>query len=274
MMPTTFPVGSFLHPAASCKDIPLSSPSGHYWIQSTSTGYATMEYCQMSPPCSCNTVPGWMRVANLDMTDLNDSCPSALQVETSNSKRFCSAHDDLIGCSSIIFPVHGVRYNKVCGKVIGYQYYSTNGFGPYYNTPSLTLDDGYLDGISLTHGRSPRSHIWTFSTSQDETLSDNDVCPCTKTDTQYTGVVPPFIDNDYFCDTGSRYKYSNRWYTADPLWDGDGCGETNACCEFNFPPWFCKDLPESTTDDIELRVCKNSVDSENVGVEMVNIYIQ
>ena len=43
VMPGTFPTGSFMHPAPSCKDIPSSSPSGHYWIQSTSTGYATLE---------------------------------------------------------------------------------------------------------------------------------------------------------------------------------------------------------------------------------------
>ena len=34
-------------------------------------------------------------------------------------------------------------------------------------------------------------------------------------------------------------------YTADPLWDGEGCDETNTCCDFNSPPWFCKDLPHS-----------------------------
>ena len=272
MIPTTFPVGSFLHPAALCKDIPSSSPSGHYWIQSTSTGYATMEYCHMFlPPCSCNTVPGWMRVANLDMTDPNEHCPPILQTQTSNSKTFCRLRGS--GCYSVIFPVHGVKYSKVCGKVIAYQYYSMDAFRPYYDDRSRTIDDAYVDGISLTHGTSPRSHIWMFVNALDETRSDRNVCPCTKTDTTYTGVVPPFIENDYFCDTGSRYQYSSQWYTADPLWDGAGCGGTSTCCQFNSPPWFCKDLPEPTTDDIEIRVCKDE-NNENIGVEMVNIYIQ
>ena len=86
-------------------------------IQSTSTGYATMEYCEMSPPCSCNVSPGWMRVADLNITNPNEPCPPGLTIQTIDSKRFCSR----IGprCTSVIFPVNGVRYNKVCGKVIG-----------------------------------------------------------------------------------------------------------------------------------------------------------
>ena len=106
------------------------SPSGHYWIQSSSTGYATMEYCLMSPPCSCNSSPGWMRVANLDMTNSSQRCPSGLIAETSGTKKFSCR--DGSGCPSVIFPVNGVRYSKVCGKVIGYQYYSMDTFHSYF----------------------------------------------------------------------------------------------------------------------------------------------
>ena len=49
------------------------------------------------------------------------------------------------------------------------------------------------------------------------------------------------------------YSYANQWYTSDPLWDGEGCGGNSTCCEFNNLPWFYKDLPQPTTDDIELR---------------------
>ena len=272
-MPDSFPVGSFLHPATSCKNIASSNPSGYYWIQSISTGCATMEYCEMSPPCSCDVSPGWMRVADLNITDPNEPCPPGLTVQSIDSKRFCSGTGSR--CTSVIFPVNGVRYNKVCGKVIGYQYHSTDAFLPYYRDRRRTIDDIYVDGISLTYGRSPRSHIWTFANALDEVHSNEYVCPCTKTDTTYTGVVPPFIDNDYFCATGSRHLYSNEWYTADPLWDGEGCGGTSTCCDFNSPPWFCKDLPESTTDDIELRLCANhNTNDENIGVESVDIFVQ
>ena len=73
---------------------------------------------------------------------------------------------------------------------------------------------GYVDGISLTHGSSPRSHIWTFAVAWDETRSDYSVCPCTKTDTTYRGVIPPFLEMDYFCATGSHYVSTAQWYTA------------------------------------------------------------
>ena len=146
VMPGEFPVGSFMHPAPSCKDLPSQSPPGHYLIQSTSTGYATMEYCQMTPPYSCNSVPGWMSVAQRNMSDPDERCPSGLTTRTENSKTFC--HRSSPGCTSIVFPTHGVRYGKVCGEINGYQYFSPNGFGPYYHYRH-SIDEGYVDGLSL-----------------------------------------------------------------------------------------------------------------------------
>ena len=82
-----------------------------------------------------------MRVANLNMKDPNEHCPPGLIRETANSKTFCRKSG--LGCSSIVIPVNGVRYSKVCGKVIGYQYYQMNGFGPYYGN-SHTIDEDLL----------------------------------------------------------------------------------------------------------------------------------
>ena len=230
-----------------------------------------MEYCHMSPPCSCNSSSGWMRVVNLDMTDRNQRCPSGLITVTNGGKTFCRKHGS--GCSSVVFPVNGVRYSKVCGKVIGYQYYSMDAFGAYHSDSSLNIDDVYVDGVSITHGTSPRSHIWTFANALDEVHSDGSVCPCISTD--FRGTIPRFVRSDYFCATGSRHRFSKRWYTADPLWDGEGCDGNNTCCDFNSPPWFCNELPQYTTDDIELRVCKNEDNrNENIGVEKIDIYIQ
>ena len=62
---------------------------------------------------------------------------------------------------------------------------------------------------------------------------------------------------------------------TDPLWDGAGCGATSTCCSFNTPPWFYKQLPQPTTDDIEMRVCKNEkASNEDIAIEMFEIYIQ
>ena len=271
---TSLPLGSFLNPAASCKNTPTSSPSGNYWIQSTctSTGHASLEYCDKFPPFNQSRTSGWMRVAQLNMTDPQEHCPSGFRTITS-PKRMCGRSSGP-GCASTTFSVNGVDYNKICGKVIGYQYCSMDAFHAYSQHSSLTIDDVYVDGVSLTHGQSPRQHIWTFANAQDEVRSSSSVCPCTKNDSDFAGVVPRFIGNDYFCATGSHKPYSNTWYTADPLWDGEGCGGSSTCCGFNNPPWFCKDL-ESTTDDIELRLCRdqNSAD-EDIGLELVEIYVQ
>ena len=62
----------------------------------------------------------------------------------------------------------------------------------------------------------------------------------------------------------------------DPLWDGAGCYKAgNTCCSFNNPPWFYKQLPSSATDNIEMRVCRDSGnDNEDVAIEIVEVYIQ
>ena len=213
-----------------------------------------------------------MRVVNFDMTNPTQSCPSGFMLITS-PKRSCGRPGS--GCVSTTFPVHGVQYSRVCGRVRAYQYSSPDAFAPYYYYRHRTIDDMYVDGVSLTHGQNPRKHIWTFAAAVDEIRSDRFTCPCTKTDTAYTGVVPPFIGQDYFCDSGSRTYYQVIFYPDDPLWDGAGCGPTSTCCSFNNPPWFCKQLPQPTTDDIELRLCGDeSLSNEDIGLENVELYVR
>ena len=60
-----------------------------------------------------------MRVANLNMTDTNQHCPSGFRLITS-PKRTCGTPGS--SCVSTTFPVNGVKYSKVCGKIIAYQY--------------------------------------------------------------------------------------------------------------------------------------------------------
>ena len=33
---------------------------------------------------------------------------------------------------------------------------------------NITIDSSYVDGVSLTHGQTPRKHIWTFAAAHDE----------------------------------------------------------------------------------------------------------
>ncbi len=70
-------------------------------------------------------------------------------------------------------------------------------------------------------------------------------------------IKSPRINNDYFCDTVNTgpYNYSDQYYLDDILWDGEGCGPTSTCCSLHSPPWFCKSLPQPTSDDLEIRLC-------------------
>ena len=263
-------------PATSCKEIlqlAPQSPSGLYWIRGTDNAAKHM-YCDMERSCK-GVAGGWMRVASIDMTDTSSTCPSGLQTLTS-PRRLCAKTIDGPGCSSAVLPVQGVQYSRVCGKVIGYQDKTPNAFDPYIHYGQTTIDSRYVDGISLTHGTSPRKHIWTFAAALHEyDAYPHDVCPCTNTRNSPPPAAPDFVGHDYFCDTGSENHYQNIFYGDDPLWDGAGCGQFNTCCSWNSPPWFLKNISPPTSDDIEMRLCADSGRSnEDINFELLEIYVQ
>ena len=136
-------------PAASCASILLfapSLPSSDYWIKS-SNGSAVRVYCDMTRSCS-NITGGWMRVAELDMTDTAIQCPSSLRLRT-RPRRTCGARSSsLPNCSSVTFTVGGIGYSKVCGRIKGYQKGTPDAFR------NISIGSNYVDGVSLTHGTS------------------------------------------------------------------------------------------------------------------------
>jgi len=160
--------------------------------------------------------------------------------------------------------------------VIGYGYYNVDGFGQYAGPQ--TIEGPYVDGVSLTHG-SPgaRQHIWSFAAGLLETrnpIYPTYSCPC------LGGTTPSFVGNDYFCESGNPGPtWTNILYASDPLWDGQGCGSP-PCCELSSPPgvtapWFCKQLPQATTDDIEVRICGDEgASAEDAPVELIELYIR
>ena len=275
--------GTFWNPATSCKDILPGTLSGDYWIQTKGKNNPVPVYCDMNrTSCSCNTTGGWMRVANLDMTDPNQNCPTRFRLvsRTSAPLRTCGRPGPA-GCVSTTFQTYGVEYSHVCGRVIGYQFGTPDAFNEEF-TSIVSIDSTYVDGVSITHGQSPQLHIWSFIGAHDEGGADGNrlrICPCTRSDIPYTGSISSssFVGQDYFCDTGSRETIPDRhltFYPDDPLWDGQGCGSNSTCCEFKNPPWFCRQLPQLTTDDIELRLCGNEKTSnEDTPIKQVEVYI-
>jgi hypothetical protein len=173
--------------------------------------------------------------------------------------------------------LNGIAYSQVCGKIIGYQDRTPDAFGQILGQIQ-SIDGPYVDGISLTHGSNPRHHIWTFAAALDEVGSGHPhvLCPCTNRDLSSSATQPPsYVGNDYFCDTGSTNIIQSIFYGDDPLWDGAGCGPNNDCCDFNNPPWFRKQLPSATTDNIEMRLCHDQQSTdEDTPVEIIEIYVQ
>ena len=259
------------NPAITCNKIAELRPSyqsGYYWIQGAIEVVGV--YCEMGPNNGFGQSGGWMRIANVDMRNNHSQCPPGLVYNVTEGRRLCRKPSLARGCSSTMFSTQGVEYRQVCGKVVGYQYYGPNGFGPSKYTSPL-INRTYVDGVSITHG-SPRQHVWTFAAANNDNLIENTGCPCLHS--TFRGVIPGFVDEDYYCETGSRTRAQQRYYFDDPLWDGEGCEGENECCDRG-GPWFCKQLPQPTQDDIEMRVCTNSVNSgEDVVLEQIELYIQ
>ncbi len=219
-------------------------------------------------------------MAFIDMTNTSQNCPQGLTL-TDYSKRSCGrTHANAWDCSSVTFPVDGGQYySRVCGRAKAYQWgymYSFRG----YNLESRGINAQYVDGLSFTHGTTPRTHIWTFAAGLYQGISgDNNnrinLCPCNPDNTIGS---PPFVGNEYFCESGVSSVSalgSNIFYPDDPLWDGQGCIHGNPCCSLNInPPWFKKTLPNPTTDDIEMRLCMQQYAySGNIALEQMELYV-
>ena len=222
---------------------------------------------------------GFSRIASLDMADPNQQCPPNWQEISTSGVRSCArTTTSIASCDSAIYPnTGGNSYSQVCGRVIGYLYCSTDGF--HLEPIQDTIDSAYLDGASVTHG-SPRQHVWSFAAGLDE--SNNAIgCPCIAAPNLANSHVPSFVGNDYFCDTVYAVNpfpdcdsVPTIFPVTHPLWDGGGCGPNGGCCENNNPPWFCKTLPQPTTDDIEVRICADELlANEDVTVELIEIYV-
>ena len=138
----------------------------------------------------------------------------------------------------------------------------------------LSIDSVYAEGVSVTHGF-PRQHIWTFAAGIDEQIGGLRTCPCVNGSTNGNH-IPSFVGQNYFCETGitQNPKTNTFWPNGDPLWDGQGCGPTSSCCTFNSPPWFNVQLPNATTDYIEVRLCGDGIQYEDSPIQLMELYVR
>ena len=257
------------NPGVSCADIYDNNPASHgksgYYI--VKTDHVHTVYCDMELQCGGHK-GGWMKIADYD-TSRGDDCPKGWNKITANSIDLCRSPSNSAGCYSSMFSVQKVEYNKICGKLKGYQKGAPDAF-----KHSSSLDRHYVDGISITLG-SPRKHVWTYAVglSDDHHYGYRGNCPCAK----YPGESPPaFVGSHYYCESSNTGPYDrSQYHTEDPVWDGNGCSANNTCCTNPDQPWFFRQLVMQRQDDIEARLCTHEgYSDEAVLVEQIQFYVQ
>ena len=150
------------YPASSCSHIYYLreySSDGYYWIRSRE-GNIVHVYCSFT---SCPrsfyyyyyyyyfySIPGRMRIAKLNKTGNFTQCFSGMKPYSVNASS-CVAQSDSATCSHTIFSTHNIPYSRVCGFVRAYGVGTADGF----SSSSYSINDNYVDGISLTYGVFP-----------------------------------------------------------------------------------------------------------------------
>ena len=87
------------------------------------------------------------------------------------------------------------QYSRVCGRIIGYQVGSPDGFNQYYGM--ISLNQGYMDGVSIIYGY-PRHHIWSYVAGALEIHPSLSNCPCSPAQ---RAEPQEFIGSNYYCES-------------------------------------------------------------------------
>ena len=216
--------GHKFSPAPSCRAIRTLKPSslsGYYWVRSTN-GSSVRVYCEMTKSCG-NITGGLTRVALLNNKTRPLICTGDFVTVKNNTR--CVRNTEEPGCSHMLFPLMNISYSRICGKVQGSWFGYPGGFTGSIRSVSTTINDNYVDGISLTYGNTAnRTHIWTFIADRG---ADNQFCPRAK---------PSFVGNDYSC-----------------LMLDQSCVSANMCSHT-----FFRQLQQPVTENIELRLCRDN----------------
>ena len=255
-------------------------------LNDTKTTAAAVEAAVVDEhPCGGS---GWQQVVNLDFTDIGTDCPSGwTQTNYAGKPHTCGrTQQQFVSCDVTSFPVDR-EYSRVCGRITAYQYGLTEAFLVFHEDNSIGLDSNYVSGVSLTHGGTfgdstdVPTYIWTFANGLAHipasliTPFADGICPC-----DGGSDPPPFVGNEYFCDTAIEIEntdfgpFSSTLLDDNPLWDGEGCAESSTCCSRIDHPYFVKQLDVPTSDPIDARICLRDPNVDDIAVELVEIYVQ
>ena len=266
---------------SSCNDIYNNNPEtgdkpGYYHINDTQWTYCNMTAIAIIvgdfiPTCA-GEGGGWRRIAHINISAGGD-CPSGWRKDTYSGVSFCRVVSDSGGtCSSANFSTTGTSYQRVCGRARGYQKGQTLAFHPYHFADQTTIDGYYADGLSITYDN-PRQHIWTYVAGVYDNRVHTSNCPCAVGGE----LAPPsFVGTNYYCESGSIHTFNaSAYFFNDPLWDGSDCYSSTDCCTNPTLPWFYREFNDSTTSDIEARLCYRwNFSLGSILIDQMELYIQ
>ena len=208
--------------------------------------------------------PGSFRlIYSLDMTRPNESCTDALTLQTFESQRLCGKKFGFRP-NHITVPVNGQSYQQLRGRVIAYQVGTTDAFHKFSDSSCISIDDVYVDGISITRGQTPRLHVWTHALGQRG--GGKSSCPSSG------GQIPPqFIGENYFCSAGNPASSGARKCVVypTPLWSNIlGNLEDNDL-------YFGVSFRDPTTEDLEIRVITDETrGNEDIYIQSIDLYVR
>ena len=256
-----------IHTFDSCADVfnfSIQLPSGMYSIRSGN--YSINKYCSATTNNTiancCNGIPGgWKRIAYINTDESPASCPDGFEVrnDTSNPS-LCRRMPISAGCSSVIYPSYGTSYSQVCGTVRVHPEGTPDGFSTH-NRPrnGQSVNQNYVVGVSLTHGDSSnRNHIWTYTA---VIFVGGDSSGCGNCNNN----KPNIIGTNFTCTNAHCSNADNCFRNT--LWGND----TKQCFGNET---FYRQLSESTTNNIEMRVCRDELRSnEEILISFVELFV-
>ena len=249
-----------LHTFDSCEEVsnfPILLPSGMYNIRS---GDSSMnKYCSTTVAFSCNGILGrWKRIAYMSNNTSPVNCPMGFQ--HINNQVLCKRNPTGARCSSITYSTNGNSYSQVCGTIHGSYFGDPDGFDSHSTIRSrfaiTSINNNYVDGISLTHGSINKYHIWTLSAIVNFATNPTDICSVCASN------KPSYVGMDYSCDVVDQCKDN---CSPRQIWGSGHCIGNNT---------FYKNLMQPTSDDIDMRVCTDQAENdEDIFLSFIEIYV-
>ena len=248
-----------IHNFNSCEELgnlSLLFPSGIYRVRSNNCSFIH-KYCSTNTAFSCSGVSGnWRRIAYLNTNENQVSCPDNLEVRDSNSNPpLCRRTRANKGCNSVTYPSNNESYSQVCGTVRVHPEGTLDGFDTF-NDQSM-----YVDGVYLTYGHSSNRNniIWTYTSAVTVGSSTRGCDRCNQR-------KPSNIPRTNFTCTSAHCSDANSCF-SNTLW-----GNEAQQCFGN--ETFYRQLSESTTDNIEMAVCRDQPRSdEDVLISFVELFV-